>query len=85
VKNLAVVARLRNPSRSCIVRLLCNVSKGLRDGTMLNPSNAVTEKVIRDVVNSKRKTHQFLVTADLHYNKHCSNVLIGVSFSKYQA
>ena len=40
VKNLVVVARHRNPSKSSIVKLLCNVSSGFRDGTMLKPSNA---------------------------------------------
>ena len=40
VKNLVVVARLRNASRSRMVRLLCNVSSGFNEGTMLKPSNA---------------------------------------------
>ena len=40
VKNLVVVARLRKTSISFRVRLLCKVSRGFREGTMLKPSNA---------------------------------------------
>lgn len=47
VKNLVVVARLRNASMSRIVRLLCSVSNGFRDGTMLNPSNALNASGFR--------------------------------------
>lgn len=40
VKNLEVVALLRNASRSLMVRLLCRVSRGFKEGTILKPSKA---------------------------------------------
>ena len=43
VKNLVVVARLRKASISFRVRLLCKVSSGFKEGTMLKPSNAEIE------------------------------------------
>jgi len=43
VMNLLVVARKRKSSRSFIVSLLCNVSRGRSVGTMLNPPKAVNK------------------------------------------
>ena len=58
VKNLVVVARLRNPSMSFKVRLLCRVSSGFKEGTMLKPSKAenrtrnIYTKILGPVVQS---------------------------------
>ena len=54
VKNLVVVARLRNPSMSFKVRLLCRVSSGFKEGTMLKPSkaeNRTLETYIQNIRN----------------------------------